>query len=206
MKVDPIINTINEGLEDFVSFYKKNYKFYTISMVIILLFCAVLFYIYVIPQLNKAALVGTQLFDQVKDGEINLKKLFMPIVNNKSVEGMTSQPKNKVILFFADWCPHCTAAKEPWSDFIGIYSEDGKPVEKDEFTKQYFGTINDEKVTFDTVDCTNRADKFAQQQQEKYDVAAYPTIVFQHESDDPKTFNDSITSEKLQKWLDNLLD
>jgi thiol-disulfide isomerase/thioredoxin len=166
----------------------------------------VFFYIYVIPHLNKAINIGTNLIDQIKDGGLNLKKACNIKPSNKGspeIEGFQHTPEVTIKFFFADWCPHCTAAKPKWADMISVYS-DTFPENDKGYDTQYFGDINKHKVVFDTVDCTNKSDRYAQQQQEKYNVSAYPTIIY-IKGTDVKVFENSVTSENLQKWLEKII-
>jgi thiol-disulfide isomerase/thioredoxin len=81
--------------------------------------------------------------------------------NNEKVIGDANTGQTAELLFFyANWCPHCKAAKPIWNDL------------KTEYENK---TINGYKIIFTDVDCseeTAETDKMMNQ----YNVEGYPTI------------------------------
>jgi thiol-disulfide isomerase/thioredoxin len=66
----------------------------------------------------------------------------------------------ELLFFFADWCPHCKAAKPIWNDLKAEYENK---------------TINGYKIIFTEIDCSNETaevDKMMNQ----YNIEGYPTI------------------------------
>jgi len=89
----------------------------------------------------------------------NLKSAYKP--NSEQVPVGTSQSSNAELLFFyADWCPHCKAAKPIWNDLKAEYANK---------------TINGYTVTFTEIDCSNETAE-VEQMMNKYNVEGYPTI------------------------------
>ena len=72
--------------------------------------------------------------------------------------GNTNQAE--IILFYADWCPHCKTAKPEWNNVKSQYN--GK-------------IINGYTVTFTEVNCTTESPQI-QQMVDQYKVEGYPTI------------------------------
>jgi thiol-disulfide isomerase/thioredoxin len=88
-----------------------------------------------------------------------MQALYKP--NNEKVIGDPSKGQTAELLFFyANWCPHCKAAKPIWDEL------------KTEYENK---TINGYKIYFTAVDCseeTTETDKLLNQ----YSVEGYPTI------------------------------
>lgn len=80
--------------------------------------------------------------------------------NEHSTEGSNSGKSAELLFFYADWCPHCKAAKPIWNDLKSEYQNK---------------TINGYRVIFTEIDCseeTAEVDKMMNQ----YNVEGYPTI------------------------------
>jgi thiol-disulfide isomerase/thioredoxin len=74
--------------------------------------------------------------------------------------GSSDGKSAELLFFYADWCPHCKAAKPIWNDLKSEYQNK---------------TINGYQVIFTEVDCsteTAEVDKMMNQ----YNVEGYPTI------------------------------
>jgi thiol-disulfide isomerase/thioredoxin len=66
----------------------------------------------------------------------------------------------ELLFFFADWCPHCKAAKPIWNEL------------KTEYQNK---TINGYQVVFTEIDCSNETAE-VDQMMNKYNVEGYPTL------------------------------
>jgi thiol-disulfide isomerase/thioredoxin len=66
----------------------------------------------------------------------------------------------ELLLFYADWCPHCKTAKPIWNEL------------KDEYQNK---TINGYSVVFTEVNCTTENAK-VEEMMNKYKIEGFPTI------------------------------
>lgn len=109
------------------------------AIIIFIIFAIVYYYYYVAPK---------------------MKASYKPNSEQITNDG-TSQGKSAELLFFyADWCPHCKAAKPIWNDLKSEYQNK---------------TINGYQVIFTEVDCsTETAD--VERMMNQYNVEGYPTI------------------------------
>jgi thiol-disulfide isomerase/thioredoxin len=94
-------------------------------------------------------------------------------------EGMEDKNTANLMLFFADWCPHCIKARPEWDSFKS--SMDGK-------------VVNGYKLMFSEYDDKNK------DMMSKYDVSKFPTIKLIKDGE----IIDLDKNTKLNK--DNLLD
>jgi thiol-disulfide isomerase/thioredoxin len=89
----------------------------------------------------------------------NMKSSYRP--NSEEVPIGSSQSSTAELLFFyADWCPHCKAAKPIWNELKSEYQNK---------------TINGYQVIFTEVDCTTESDE-TDKMMNTYNVEGYPTI------------------------------
>ena len=81
-----------------------------------------------------------------------------------SIEPGVSKPVSsqeaEVLFFYANWCPHCKAAKPHWNEVKNEY--DGK-------------TINGYTLNFTDIDCTEETPD-VKNATDEYDIEGYPTI------------------------------
>ena len=103
-----------------------------------LLIAAYYIYYYLIPKLNPTFRPNNEL---------------MPKDVNNSNEA-------ELLLFYADWCPHCKTAKPIWNEL------------KEEYQNK---TINGYSVVFTEVNCTTENAE-VEQMMNKYKVEGFPTI------------------------------
>ena len=76
--------------------------------------------------------------------------------SSSSNEGKSAE----LLFFFADWCPHCKAAKPIWNDL------------KTEYQNK---TINGYQVIFTEIDCSEETAE-VDKMMNKYNIEGYPTI------------------------------
>jgi len=89
----------------------------------------------------------------------NMNSSYKP--NSEKVPIGSSQSSTAELLFFyADWCPHCKAAKPIWNELKSEYQNK---------------TINGYQVIFTEVDCTTESDE-TDKMMNQYSVEGYPTI------------------------------
>jgi len=71
-----------------------------------------------------------------------------------------SSNKAELLFFYADWCPHCKAAKPIWNDLKSEYENK---------------TINGYQVVFTDVDCSEETAE-VEKLMNQYSIEGYPTI------------------------------
>ena len=76
--------------------------------------------------------------------------------DSSSSNGKTAE----LMLFYADWCPHCKTAKPIWDDL------------KNEYQNK---TINGYQVIFTEINCTTESAE-VEEMMNKYNVEGFPTI------------------------------
>ena len=80
--------------------------------------------------------------------------------NSEQIPTGQSGKTAELLFFFADWCPHCKAAKPIWNDLKSEYENK---------------TINGYKVIFTEVDCSEETAE-VEKLMNQYSVEGYPTI------------------------------
>ena len=76
--------------------------------------------------------------------------------NSSESTGNTAE----LLFFFADWCPHCKAAKPIWNDLKSEYQNK---------------TINGYHIIFTEIDCSEETAE-VEKMMNQYNVEGYPTI------------------------------
>ena len=74
--------------------------------------------------------------------------------------GSTGDKTAELLFFYADWCPHCKAAKPIWNNLKAEYENK---------------TINGYKVIFTEIDCSEESPE-VEKLMNQYNVEGYPTI------------------------------
>lgn len=75
--------------------------------------------------------------------------------------GTTGSNEAELLLFYADWCPHCKTAKPIWNDVKSEYENK---------------TINGYHVIFTEVNCTDNTNTEVEKMMDQYNVEGFPTI------------------------------
>lgn len=94
----------------------------------------------------------------------------------------------ELMFFFADWCPHCKAAKPIWNDLKSEY--DNK-------------TINGYRVLFIEVDCSEETAE-VEKLMNQYNIEGYPTIKLIKDGQVIE-YDAKPSSETLTKFLNTVL-
>lgn len=128
--------------KSYISILTNNISNYKYIILAILLFCGIAAYIYfyyVTPQ---------------------IKVSYKPNNEHNQNDGTASNNTAELLFFFADWCPHCKAAKPIWNDLKAEYENK---------------TVNGYTILFTEIDCSTETDE-VDKMMNKYNVEGYPTI------------------------------
>ena len=91
-----------------------------------------------------------------------LKPSYNPNSGDESMDSMNSgsSKQAELMLFYADWCPHCKTAKPIWNELKSEYQNK---------------TINGYNVLFTEINCTTENAE-TEQMMNKYNIEGFPTI------------------------------
>uniref|UniRef100_A0A6C0BTQ7 Thioredoxin domain-containing protein n=1 Tax=viral metagenome TaxID=1070528 RepID=A0A6C0BTQ7_9ZZZZ len=130
-----------------------DYKGVVIILGIIVFFILLTIWVYrnhVVPKL-KPSFVENREFEHDGDNEIKHKEATL-------------------MYFYADWCPHCKAAKPHVDEIKSIYD-----------TTTSGKRVNDYAITFEYVNCSDDSNTEVTQKMDKYGVEGFPTIKLKYD-------------------------
>jgi len=102
--------------------------------------------------------------------------------------GSKSGNRAELLFFYADWCPHCKAAKPIWNDL------------KTEYENK---TINGYEVIFTEIDCSEETAE-VEKLMNKYNIEGYPTIKLLKDGQVIE-YDAKPSKESLTKFLNTVL-
>jgi thiol-disulfide isomerase/thioredoxin len=116
-----------------------------------------------------------------------MKELYKP--NEEKVPIWAKPPSNnevELLFFFATWCPYCRTGKPEWEKV------------KEEYQNK---KINDNKIIFVEVDCT-QPDAKTNHMMDTYNVEGFPTVKL-FKNGEIITFDAKVTSSHLIDFLNS---
>jgi len=137
-KAIPLGGNSNSYLPNVSQYMSSNNLVIIIALVLFLFIAGCYYYYYILPEMESK---------------------YKPN-NEKTTSDNVSNSTAELLFFYANWCPHCKAAKPIWNEL------------KTEYENK---TINGYKIIFTEVDCseeTTEVDKMMNQ----YNIEGYPTI------------------------------
>lgn len=110
--------------------------------------------------------------------------------NSEQVPGSSSSSGKdaELMFFYADWCPHCKAAKPIWNDMKAEYENK---------------TVNGYTIIFTEVDCSEESAE-VEKLMNQYGIEGYPTIKLIKDGQVIE-FDAKPTKESLTKFLNTML-
>ena len=143
---------------------KQNPTFYVMLLVAVIVLCVAAYFVL----RNTQAQMKTQL-------------------DNGETKSASSQDA-EIIFFYANWCPHCKAAKPHWEEI------------KDEYEGK---EVNGYNLVFTDVDCTEETPEVKDKTSE-YDIEGYPTIKLVKDGQ-VVDYDAKPTKETLEKFINTVL-
>ena len=146
-KMANVVNPLSKTSTSFFSRMMTNAK--KISSTTMLIIIAVIFFI----------LLAVYYYYNV----VSLKFKTKYHANSEGFDGSGAGGSSKqaeLMLFYADWCPHCKTAKPIWNDLKTQYQNK---------------TINGYHVVFTEINCTSESAE-TEQMMNKYNIEGFPTI------------------------------
>jgi len=164
------MNNIKEMTKNFIPNNNTNYKFYIGLVLILLILVFLIYYIY------------------TKYYSPKLKELYKP--NKEQVPLWNKESKNEaeLLLFYANWCPHCKSAKPEWEKVKSEYENK---------------LINGYKVIFVEVDCSSPNPNTTKMMDE-YNIEGFPTIKL-NKNNQIITYDAKVTQDHLVEFLKTAL-
>ncbi len=151
-------------LSNIIEKFKQNLSFYVMLLIAILVLGGAAFF--VIRNMQ------TRMKTEIDDGEVK----------------QGSSKDAEIIFFYANWCPHCKAAKPHWK----------------EITDEYQGKeVNGYNLVFTEVDCTEETPE-VQEKTDEYEVEGYPTIKLIKDGQ-VVDYDAKPTKETLEKFINTVL-
>lgn len=151
-----------------LQYLKENARTVSLIVFLVVLFIAAGYFVYsrMEPEIN----AKTQQGDSVQD--------------SPGGEGQSTE----LIFFYANWCPHCKAAKPHWNEIKEKYADK---------------SINGYEIIFTEVDCSEETED-VKDKVEQYNVEGYPTIKL-IKGDQIIDFDAKPTKNTLEKFLETVL-
>lgn len=154
------------------------------------IFCALLLLIPLIFVIYKT-ITGKYLLTLIPDEDVESKPIFSETVSNPLVkkEGFTpsnDDPVVELLLFFADWCPHCKKIIPEWQSI----------------TSKYNGQeLNGKKVIVKAIDCSETGSPKVNETLDLFKVTGFPTIKILQPNEKVLTLEESPTEDNIIKFL-----
>lgn len=146
----------------------KNYNKLLMFTFIAIIFCFVLHYIY-------RNYVLSILYPTYKG-------------NNEYSKKLKSEKQHNIIMFYADWCPHCIKAKPEWNNLQKDYHLENAAAKK----------INGQSIYFRQIDCSGKENEGIM---DEYNVESFPTIVLENSDKSRFYFDAKPTYDNLENFL-----
>jgi thiol-disulfide isomerase/thioredoxin len=113
----------------------------------------------------------------------------------KNVANANTRNKEvELMMFSADWCPHCKNARPIWEETKSKYSDT---------------LVNNQKVVFVDVNCTDDADPKVQSLIQQYGIQGFPSVkmVYNNPDGTPTTvdFDAKISKYSLEQFIETVL-
>ena len=155
------------GFRDTIAFYldpyKNSFAAFVYAFILIVILCLIVYYVYTTD--------------------------FKQYYNNPGTSDIPNAATNKgdtvIMLFYVDWCPHCTTAKPLWENV------------KSKYNNTY---VNGYKCKFMDY---NAEDEKNKELVSEYDIKGYPTIKMR-KGNDVIDFDAKITATSLEEFLQNM--
>lgn len=113
-----------------------------------------------------------------------------PMIENKETLDMANYngrvSEARIILFTADWCPHCKKAIPEWESFAETNNG---------------AVVGNYKIVTENVDCTDGENPKIQE----YSIDGYPTLILIIDEDKRINFDAKITKDNMNGFIQSVL-